>query len=140
MDAVRSGGLPMVRTSLRFAPAALFILSISAYDARAIPAFARKYETSCMTCHTVYPKLTPFGEAFRRNGFRFPGTDSDYWKQETVALQPKTSSGEGATLTAIPPLSFGANGDAVIHPDKTASAAVADNSTRFSLADLVAEG
>jgi len=27
---------------------------------------------SCQTCHLVYPKLTPFGEAFRRNGYRFP--------------------------------------------------------------------
>ena len=27
----------------------------------AIPAFARKYGTSCLTCHSVYPRLTPFG-------------------------------------------------------------------------------
>ena len=37
------------------------------------------------TCHTVYPRLTPFGEAFRRDGYRFPGVDSDYAKQEPVA-------------------------------------------------------
>jgi hypothetical protein len=36
--------------------------------ARAVPAFARKYKTSCVTCHTIFPKLTPFGEQFRRNG------------------------------------------------------------------------
>ncbi len=41
--------------------------------AKAIPAFARRYETSCQTCHVAYPKLTPFGEAFRWNGYRFPG-------------------------------------------------------------------
>ncbi|MFQ6675071.1 MAG: hypothetical protein ACE5LH_01875 [Fidelibacterota bacterium] len=39
----------------------------------AIPSFARKYETSCQTCHVAYPKLTPFGEAFRQNGFQWPG-------------------------------------------------------------------
>ena len=122
---------------LSFALAA--VIAAAALPAGAIPVFARKYATSCQTCHTVYPKLAPFGEAFRRNGFRFPGTDSDYWKQETIALQPKTASGEGASLTAIPPLSFGANGSAVVHPDKNASAAIADNSTRFSLRDLVAE-
>jgi len=116
------------------------LLTAAAFPAHAIPVFARKYATSCQTCHTVYPKLTPFGEAFRRNGFRFPGTDSDYWKQDTIALTPKTASGEGVTLTAIPPLSFGANGNAVVHPDKTASAALADHSTQFSLADVVAEG
>ncbi|MFQ6673347.1 MAG: hypothetical protein ACE5GH_01025 [Fidelibacterota bacterium] len=41
--------------------------------AGAIPAFARKYGTSCQTCHVAYPKLTPFGEAFRQNGFQWPG-------------------------------------------------------------------
>ena len=38
----------------------------------AIPTFARKYATSCQTCHTVYPKLTPFGEAFRHK-YKSPG-------------------------------------------------------------------
>jgi hypothetical protein len=92
--------------------------------ARAIPAFARKYGTSCQTCHTVYPKLTPFGEAFRRNGFRFPGVDSDYVKQDTITLAPKTATSEPTTVTAIPPLAFGANGQAIFHPDKNASAAL----------------
>jgi hypothetical protein len=119
---------------------ALFMCVVAlAPPAFAIPTFARKYGTSCQTCHTVYPKLTPFGEAFRRNGFRFPGTDSDYWKQETVTLQPKTATSDGSVLSAIPPLSFGANGDALIHPDKNASAAIADNSARFSVRDLVSE-
>jgi hypothetical protein len=54
---------------------------------RAIPAFARKYETSCSTCHVAFPQLTPFGEAFRRNGYRFPsGTDPDMAKQKDIPL------------------------------------------------------
>lgn len=40
--------------------------------AHALPTFARRYETSCQTCHVAYPKLTPFGEAFRWNAYRFP--------------------------------------------------------------------
>lgn len=69
-----------------------FLLLISLFaliappSASAIPAFARKYGTSCTTCHTIYPKLTPFGEAFRRNGYRFPGTDSDYVKAEPLKM------------------------------------------------------
>ena len=55
--------------------------------AAAIPAFARKYETSCQTCHIAFPKLNPFGEAFRRNGYRFPsGGDELMQKQEPVQL------------------------------------------------------
>ncbi len=42
--------------------------------AEAIPAFARKYETSCQTCHTVFPKLNAFGTAFRLNGYRMPAS------------------------------------------------------------------
>ncbi|MGR3220210.1 MAG: hypothetical protein ACUZ8H_10390, partial [Candidatus Anammoxibacter sp.] len=38
----------------------------------AIPYFARKYHTACDTCHFHFPKLNPFGEAFRKLGFRFP--------------------------------------------------------------------
>lgn len=59
-------------------------------DAGAVPSFARKYQTSCLTCHTVYPTLNPFGEAFRRNGFRFPSqkgsVDSDAVKEPMIAL------------------------------------------------------
>src|SRR3974377_73847 len=41
----------------------------------AIPAFARQYATSCMTCHTVFPKLNDFGKAFKDAGFQFPKAD-----------------------------------------------------------------
>jgi hypothetical protein len=58
--------------------------------AAAVPSFARKYGTSCLTCHTVFPALNPFGEAFRRDGYRFPSqngsVDSDAEKIETVAM------------------------------------------------------
>jgi hypothetical protein len=59
-------------------------------DAGAVPSFARKYQTSCLTCHTVFPVLNPFGEAFRRDGYRFPSqggsVDSDAIKATTVAM------------------------------------------------------
>lgn len=42
-------------------------------EAQAIPAFARKYRTTCATCHAPFPRLTPFGEQFAANGFVFPG-------------------------------------------------------------------
>jgi hypothetical protein len=59
-------------------------------DARAVPSFARKYQTSCQTCHTIFPVLNPFGEAFRRNGYRFPSqngsVDSDSIKAPAIPL------------------------------------------------------
>ncbi|NOY90022.1 MAG: hypothetical protein GXP55_02350 [Deltaproteobacteria bacterium] len=60
---------------------------LSTIPAKAIPAFARRYQTSCQTCHTIYPALTPFGEAFRRNGYRFPGDDDeDRTEEEPLEL------------------------------------------------------
>src|SRR5512141_3256592 len=54
--------------------------------ARAFPVFARKYQTSCTTCHTIFPKLNPFGEAFRLNGYRMPKETEAQVKQTPVSL------------------------------------------------------
>ncbi len=54
--------------------------------AQAIPAFARKYETSCSTCHNNFPELNDFGEAFKKNGFKFPKEDDTFVKQPPVLL------------------------------------------------------
>lgn len=51
-----------------------------------IPEFARKYKTSCTTCHTAIPKRNAFGEAFRRNGFVLPKGDAQLIKEEPVSL------------------------------------------------------
>jgi len=51
-----------------------------------LPVFARRYETSCTTCHIVIPKLNPFGLAFRNNGYRIPLNDERFVKTPDVAL------------------------------------------------------
>jgi hypothetical protein len=52
----------------------------------ALPIFARRYETSCTTCHVVIPKLNAFGIAFRNNGFKIPINDARLIKMPDVAL------------------------------------------------------
>ncbi len=65
----------------------LFILlGLSNQKADAIPAFARKYKTACITCHATYPRLTALGEAFRLNGYKMPGDDELYVKDEPRVL------------------------------------------------------
>jgi hypothetical protein len=61
-------------------------LVVLAAPAHAIPAFARKYRTSCQTCHTAYPKLNPFGQAFRLRGYRMPEETEDMVKEVPVPL------------------------------------------------------
>jgi hypothetical protein len=48
------------------------IYSFTPNSAEAIPAFARKYQISCNTCHLAVPKLKAFGEEFAGNGFVLP--------------------------------------------------------------------
>lgn len=55
----------------------------------AIPAFSRKYQTSCTTCHSNYPELNDFGEAFKKNGFKFPKDDEVFVKEPPVMLGAK---------------------------------------------------
>lgn len=55
----------------------------------AIPAFARKYATSCSTCHIAIPKLNAYGDAFRRNGYFLPQGDKAMVKEQPVLLGAK---------------------------------------------------
>lgn len=67
--------------------AVLLTALVGASGAWAVPAFARQYGTSCQTCHVAFPKNTPFGEAFRRNAYRFPGgRDEDFRRIEPQKL------------------------------------------------------
>src|SRR5690242_12180736 len=68
----------------------IFIYLISATPpASAIPVFARKYGTSCSTCHNNFPELNDFGWAFYKNGFKFPKDDETFVKEPPVLLGAK---------------------------------------------------
>jgi len=60
-----------------------FLLIFSALlipkKSEAIPAFARTYKMSCITCHAAFPRLNEFGEQFVENNYRLPN-----WKDATV--------------------------------------------------------
>ncbi len=56
-------------------------------SANAIPAFARIHKTSCQTCHVGFPKLNPFGEAFRLNGYRMPGELQPQEKPQSLGAE-----------------------------------------------------
>ncbi len=61
---------PRMSRSLAVALAAAALVLLSAVPSDAIPAFARKYQFSCSTCHAPAPRLKPFGEEFAARGFR----------------------------------------------------------------------
>ncbi|MEW5901616.1 MAG: hypothetical protein AB1715_09165 [Acidobacteriota bacterium] len=47
----------------------LVLLQAAAARLQAIPAFARKYTTTCKTCHSPFPKLKPYGNDFAGDGY-----------------------------------------------------------------------
>ncbi len=49
----------------------------------AIPAFARKYNMSCSTCHSPFPRLKPYGDEFAGNGFKLPDQEPARYTRET---------------------------------------------------------
>lgn len=61
----------------------LIFLSFKSYG---IPAFARKYRTSCSTCHESITKRNEFGEAFRRVGYYMPIDNAQKVKEKPVSL------------------------------------------------------
>jgi hypothetical protein len=66
--------------------AGILILSFLAQSVQALPTFARRFETSCSTCHVAAPKLTAFGESFRLNGYQIPEGDEKYLKEKDTSL------------------------------------------------------
>ena len=101
----------------------VFCLVLFSETSKGIPAFARKYKTSCATCHNGFPKLTEFGEAFRRNGYQFPGGgDAEFTKEDPVSLGSdgnKRAFPDAIWPGSIPassPISLFFNGEADYNP------------------------
>jgi hypothetical protein len=47
-------------------------------SSEAMPVFARKYDMSCVACHSAFPRLNEFGEQFASDNMRLPN-----WKDTT---------------------------------------------------------
>lgn len=134
---MRDRAMALARGALALLLGSSLALPLSAYRSRShgaeataldIPAFARKYRTSCSTCHTAAPKLNVLGEAFRLNGYRFPDNDLLLRKEEPVPLgaEPWKDQWPRAIwpgeLPAIPPVALRIVNDAQVTAEDTAGA------------------
>ncbi|MFQ5843864.1 MAG: hypothetical protein ACE5JG_02640 [Planctomycetota bacterium] len=104
-------------------PGAL-LLFLAAGDAGAHPGFARKYKTSCQTCHVAFPYLTPFGEAYRQSGFFFPGgADPDFIKDPPLQLGAESykkvwpDAVWPADVSGLPPIALVIESEFTVTPD-----------------------
>ncbi len=90
----------------------------------AIPAFARKYDTNCTTCHVLPPKLNAFGESFLARGYRMP----EGWKGRNPNSTESTESTESSTNSKLAKL-----GTAIAHSTSVwVSGRYENSATRFS--------
>lgn len=74
-DAVKRG-VPRLASTLFFGFLLALFLLADCRSASALPAFARKYGMPCSSCHEAWPKLSPFGQAFKDTGYQM-GNDRD---------------------------------------------------------------
>lgn len=92
--------------------AAIAFVALLPAPARAVPAFSRRYGTSCATCHISFPRLTPFGEAFWRNGYAYPEGDADVVHEERLSLGSDAyrslfpNAVWPGDMPSVPPVSF----------------------------------
>jgi len=75
-------------------------LAFWAKDADAIPVFARKYGMACNSCHTMFPKLSKMGVAFRERGFRFEAGKDDLDMQDGPGKNVDTGDESPAAVFA----------------------------------------
>lgn len=69
-----SRSMAVIRPAVFFLLVGVFIPLLHPASVEAIPAFARKYDMSCTSCHTKPPRLNAFGEAFHMAGYQIPQT------------------------------------------------------------------
>jgi hypothetical protein len=84
-----SGVGPRLVRSLLYFAVVLGIFLSTCSPASALPAFARKYGMPCSSCHEAWPKLSPFGQQFKDNGYQM-GNDRDAPIFQSPAYWPVT--------------------------------------------------
>jgi len=72
-----------------FCVSSLILFLMTSASADALPAFARKYGMPCSSCHEAWPKLSPFGQQFKDNGYQM-GNDRDAPIFQSPAYWPVT--------------------------------------------------
>ena len=112
-------------------------------DVQAIPPFARRYGTSCQTCHVIVPKLNSFGEAFRLNGFKFAENDAGLVKETPVSLGAPAWKGMfpdtiwPSAIPGLPPVGLRITSQLQWSSDTGPSAATSRSRANFELPERV---
>jgi hypothetical protein len=72
---------------------------LSIHNVQAVPSFERQTGMNCTVCHTVFPELTPFGRAFKLNGYVFSKSGKEYEYPPPIAAMVQASYTEQRGLS-----------------------------------------
>ena len=64
---------------------AMVVVTLFSMPAHAVPAFSRAHKVECTTCHTIYPELNEYGDAFLKNSYVYVGKGTKAIKKTTPA-------------------------------------------------------
>ena len=78
----------------------LILTVLFAGRAEAIPAYSREHKTECTTCHTIFPQLNEFGQAFEKNAFVWPG--AAHRVKKVTQTEEERKSAEFINLSGLP--------------------------------------
>ena len=76
-------------------------VTVFSIPAHAVPAFSRAHKVECTTCHTIYPELNEYGEAFLKNSYVYVGKGSKTAKKAapaTVVVAPVAQTSEAPNV------------------------------------------
>jgi hypothetical protein len=115
---------------------AFLIMGVVAESVTAMPMFARKYGTSCNTCHIAIPRLNAFGRAYKKNSFFWPGGGAE--GDDAAAKVKKFELGNAhfgkrATLSESVPIGFVGHFELQYYPDANSTASTTDRISKFDM-------
>lgn len=76
----------------------ILLLVLYVVPSHAIPAFTRAHKVECSTCHTIFPELNEYGEAFLKNSYVYFGKG----KKKTTVSQKVTPDVVAKKPAAVP--------------------------------------
>lgn len=79
--------------------AGLMVNLFCAGSAQAIPAFTRANNVECSTCHTIFPELNEYGEAFLKNSYVYFGKGKKKNAEKPKATPAKVASKPAVALS-----------------------------------------
>lgn len=109
-------------------------------NSHAIPAFTRANKVECSTCHTVFPELNEYGEAFLKNSYVYFGKGAKGAKtKESTPPPPQATRADTATKSAPPRPEIKGAGDADTLGKLKAGAMLASDTTPVEAAAVPQE-